>query len=245
MKIKHLLPAACILLAAAVLPSVYAGQIVLVGEDPFSSPEYAEAADSTRTAAESSLSGAESVLSETESILSGAESVLSETESILPETESGMSAAEKMPDEAESVLSAAESAPAAAEAVLPENDSIPDEAAEALSAAENIPAGMADIPSGLSLTGGWEAGEGTAVTEEAQAAFDRATGGLDGCTYEAEALLGTKTGEASEYFFLSRLTYVTATPVSHYALLHIIEDAEGNASVAGIMTVDPDSLSAD
>ena len=224
MKIKHLLPAACVLLAAAVWSSVYAGQIVLVGEDPFSTPEYAETADSTRSAAESVLSGVESVLSETESVLS---------------------AAEKMPDEAESVLSEAESTPSASEAVLPEADSIPEDAKDSLSAAESIPDGMADIPSGLSLTGGWEAGDGTAVTEEAQAAFDRATAGLDGCTYEAEALLGTKTGEASEYFFLSRLTYATATPVSHYALLHVIEDAEGNASVAGIMTVDPDSLSAD
>lgn len=224
MKIKHLLPAACVLLAAAVWSSVYAGQIVLVGEDPFSTPEYAETADSTRSAAESVLSGVESVLSETESVLS---------------------AAEKMPDEAESVLSEAESTPSGSEAVLPEADSIPEDAKDSLSAAESIPDGMADIPSGLSLTGGWEAGDGTAVTEEAQAAFDRATAGLDGCTYEAEALLGTKTGEASEYFFLSRLTYATATPVSHYALLHVIEDAEGNASVAGIMTVDPDSLSAD
>lgn len=231
MKIKHLLPAACVLLAAAVWSSVYAGQIVLVGEDPFSTPEYAETADSTRSAAES--------------VLSGVESVLSETESVLSETESVLSAAEKMPDEAESVLSEAESTPSAAEAVLPEADSIPDETKDSLSAAESIPDGMADIPSGLSLTGGWEAGDGTAVTEEAQAAFDRATAGLDGCTYEAEALLGTKTGETSEYFFLSRLTYATATPVSHYALLHVIEDAEGNASVAGIMTVDPDSLSAD
>ena len=87
------------------------------------------------------------------------------------------------------------------------------------------------------LAGGWAATEDTALTEEAQAAFDKALEGLVGVDYEPAGLLATQVVAGTNYCFLCRTTQVVPDAVSSYALVYVYEDLEGNAEILGIRDI--------
>ena len=79
--------------------------------------------------------------------------------------------------------------------------------------------------------GAYAAPEKPDVTAEAKAALEKAVTGLDGAQYDAKALLGTQVVSGANYMLLCKITPVTANPVSHYSIVTVYEDLEGNASI--------------
>ena len=81
-------------------------------------------------------------------------------------------------------------------------------------------------------TGAYTAPEKPGVTDEAKAALEKALNGLGGAQYDAKALLGTQVVSGTNYMLLCKITTVTAEPVSHYSIVTVYEDLEGNASIS-------------
>ena len=102
---------------------------------------------------------------------------------------------------------------------------------------ENLPA------EALSMAGGWMTVADPAEADAAFESFKRATEDLDGCLYEAVSCLGTREAEGTNYCILARLTYTTATPVSHYALVYIRRHTDGSADITKIADLDLAGLS--
>ena len=68
-------------------------------------------------------------------------------------------------------------------------------------------------------TGAYTAPEKPGVTDEAKAALEK-------------ALNGTQVVSGTNYMLLCKITTVTAEPVSHYSIVTVYEDLEGNASIS-------------
>lgn len=81
-------------------------------------------------------------------------------------------------------------------------------------------------------TGAYTAPEKPGVTDEAKAALEKALNGLGGAQHDAKALLGTQVVSGTNYMLLCKITTVTAEPVSHYSIVTVYEDLEGNASIS-------------
>ena len=84
------------------------------------------------------------------------------------------------------------------------------------------------------LAGGWSASERLDMTEDAQAAFDKATEGLVGASYTPVALLGTQVVAGTNYCILCRAQLVVAEPAPYYALVYVYRDLQGGAQLLGI-----------
>ena len=129
------------------------------------------------------------------------------------------------------------------------SESIPESAvSEAESLVESPPASTVseagNLPAeALSMAGGWMTVADPAEADAAFESFKRATEDLDGCLYEAVSCLGTREAEGTNYCILARLTYTTATPVSHYALVYIRRHADGSADITKIADLDLAGLS--
>ena len=83
------------------------------------------------------------------------------------------------------------------------------------------------------IDGGWEipVTEANALTEEAQAAFDKATEKLMGANYTPVALLATQIVAGTNYCILCQVTPVVPDAKPHWTLLYLYADLEGNVEI--------------
>ena len=86
------------------------------------------------------------------------------------------------------------------------------------------------------ITGGVSAQEGgpPAMTEEATAAFNKATEGFVGVDYVPVALLSTQTVAGTNYRILCEATTVYPGAEMHYAVVNVYESLEGNANIISV-----------
>jgi len=86
------------------------------------------------------------------------------------------------------------------------------------------------------LVGGWEipVTEGNALTEDAQAAFDKATEQLLGVDYKPVALLATQVVAGTNYCILCQATAVVPNAKPYWTLLYLYADLQGNVEIMNI-----------
>lgn len=86
------------------------------------------------------------------------------------------------------------------------------------------------------LLGGWEnvPQEAVELPEEAQAAFDKATDGLDGAQYAPAALLSTQVVAGMNYCVLCQVIPEAQDAASAWALVYIYADLQGNAEITNV-----------
>ena len=86
------------------------------------------------------------------------------------------------------------------------------------------------------IDGGWEipVTEANALTEEAQAAFDKATEKLMGANYTPVALLATQIVAGTNYCILCQATAVVPDAKPYWTLLYLYADLEGNVEILNI-----------
>lgn len=90
------------------------------------------------------------------------------------------------------------------------------------------------------LMGGWEipAAEANPLTEEAQAAFDKAMEKLVGADYTPVALLATQLVAGTNYCILCQTTPVVPNAKLHWTLVYIYADLQGNAEIMNVYDLD-------
>lgn len=88
------------------------------------------------------------------------------------------------------------------------------------------------------VVGGWTITEDAALTDEAQAAFDKALDGLTGVGYTPLALLGTQLVSGTNYCILCEAKVVYPDAVPYYALVYVYADLQGNAEILDIVILD-------
>lgn len=89
--------------------------------------------------------------------------------------------------------------------------------------------------------GGWQINEdapAAVLSENVQAAFDKATAELLGVTYTPLALIGQQLVAGMNYAILCRCTPVVPEPVSTLAVLTVYADLQGGATVTDIANFD-------
>lgn len=86
--------------------------------------------------------------------------------------------------------------------------------------------------------GGWTPAEGAEMTEEAQAAFDKAMEGFVGVNYVPVALLATQLVSGMNYCILCEATVVYPDAQPYYALVYIYRDTQGKAEISRILPID-------
>lgn len=79
--------------------------------------------------------------------------------------------------------------------------------------------------------GAWQEAESPAMTEEATAAFNKATEGFVGVDYVPVTLLSTQTVAGTNYRILCEATTVYPGAEMHYAVVNVYESLEGNANI--------------
>ena len=86
------------------------------------------------------------------------------------------------------------------------------------------------------IDGGWEipVTEANALTEEAQAAFDKAAEQLMGVNYTPVALLATQVVAGTNYCILCQATAVVPDAKPYWTLLYLYADLEGNVEILNI-----------
>ena len=82
--------------------------------------------------------------------------------------------------------------------------------------------------------GTWQEAESPAMTEEATAAFNKATEGLVGVDYVPVTLLSTQTVAGTNYRILCEATTVYPGAEMHYAVVNVYESLEGNANIISV-----------
>ena len=90
---------------------------------------------------------------------------------------------------------------------------------------------------GLSA-GAWQLPEDTAITEEAQTAFDKAMEKLVGVSYTPLALPGTQLVSGMNYCILCRAVVVYPDAQPYYALVYVYADLEGSAQLTQVVPLD-------
>ncbi len=86
--------------------------------------------------------------------------------------------------------------------------------------------------------GGWTVPEKAEVTEDAQAAFDKALEGLTGVGYTPVALVGTQLVSGTNYCILCEARVVYPDAVPYYALVYVYADLNGGAELLDIVILD-------
>ena len=84
------------------------------------------------------------------------------------------------------------------------------------------------------LAGGWSETESPVMTDEAKAAFQKATEGFVGVDYKPVALLSTQVVAGTNYRILCEATVVYPGAEMHDAVVTVYEDLQGNASILSI-----------
>ena len=81
------------------------------------------------------------------------------------------------------------------------------------------------------VSGGWGEPTDTTVTDEVKTAVEKAASQSDGASYKPLALLGSQVVAGYNYSVLCEITPVTANPQSHYSIVTIYADLDGNAEI--------------
>ena len=87
------------------------------------------------------------------------------------------------------------------------------------------------------LPGGWSIAEDAAMSEDVQAAFDKAMESLLGVDYEPVAVLGSQVVAGMNYKILCKATVVSPEAKTGYALVTIYSALDGHAEVLDITDV--------
>ena len=88
------------------------------------------------------------------------------------------------------------------------------------------------------LSGGWQAAEDPAFTEELQAIFDKGLEGLVGVNYVPVAYLGSQVVAGTNHAFLCQATVVYPDAVPTWKIVFLYEDLQGNVSIMNIADFD-------
>lgn len=122
----------------------------------------------------------------------------------------------------------------------PEPDANVENAAEAVTETDGAPtdSAPADTDAPVMMAGGWSVTESPELTDEAQAAFDKAMEELVGVNYEPLALLGTQVVAGMNYCILCEATVVYPDATPYYALVYVYQDLEGGAAITNIVDLD-------
>lgn len=91
-----------------------------------------------------------------------------------------------------------------------------------------------DLTTDETAAGQWQQPDSPAMTDEASAAFNKATEQLVGVDYKPIALLSTQVVAGTNYRVLCEATVVYPGAEPHYVVMTIYEDLDGNASILGI-----------
>ena len=86
--------------------------------------------------------------------------------------------------------------------------------------------------------GGWTPADGADMTEDAQAAFDKAMEGFVGVNYVPVALLATQLVSGMNYCILCEATVVYPDARPYYALVYVYRDTQGKAEISRILPID-------
>lgn len=79
--------------------------------------------------------------------------------------------------------------------------------------------------------GGWFPTESPVLTDEAKAALEKTLEGMVGADYNPIALLSTQVVAGTNYCILCEITPVYPDAESHYALVYVYADLDGNAEI--------------
>lgn len=98
---------------------------------------------------------------------------------------------------------------------------------------------LGEKASSATLAGGWQpvTAEAQLLSEDAQAAFDKATEGLVGATYTPVAILSTQLVAGTNYCILCQITPVVPDAVPTWNLVYIYADLEGNAEITNVWEI--------
>lgn len=91
-----------------------------------------------------------------------------------------------------------------------------------------------DLDYELGAVGTWQQPETPALTDEAKAAFQKATEGLVGVDYVPVALLSTQTVAGTNYRILCEATVVYPGAEMHYAVVDVYQALDGTASILSV-----------
>lgn len=93
---------------------------------------------------------------------------------------------------------------------------------------------LTDLDHEPGAVGAWQEAESPALTEQALAAFRKATEGFVGVDYVPLALLSTQTVAGTNYRILCEATTVYPGAEMHYAVVNVYESLEGNANIISV-----------
>ena len=88
------------------------------------------------------------------------------------------------------------------------------------------------------LLGGWELPEDATLEEETIDAFETASEGLLGVSYEPVALLGTQVVAGTNYCVLCRAKVSAPDATPYFALVYVNTDLEGGAKILNIVPLE-------
>lgn len=91
-----------------------------------------------------------------------------------------------------------------------------------------------DLVDDKEMTGGWQEAQSPAMTDEAKAAFEKATEGLLCVDYVPVALLSTQVVAGTNYRILCEATTVYPGAEMHYAVVNVYVSPEGNANFLSV-----------
>ena len=93
---------------------------------------------------------------------------------------------------------------------------------------------LTDLDHEEGAVGAWQEAVSPAMTEEAAAAFKKATEGFVGVDYVPVALLSTQTVAGTNYRILCEATTVYPGAEMHYAVVSVYESLEGTANIISV-----------
>lgn len=91
-----------------------------------------------------------------------------------------------------------------------------------------------DLVDDKEMTGGWQKAQSPAMTDEAKAAFEKATEGLLCVDYVPVALLSTQVVAGTNYRILCEATEVYPGAETHYAVMTVYEGLDGSANILSV-----------
>lgn len=91
-----------------------------------------------------------------------------------------------------------------------------------------------DLVDDKEMTGGWQEAQSPAMTDEAKAAFEKATDGLLCVDYVPVALLSTQVVAGTNYRILCEATEVYPGAETHYAVMTVYEGLDGSANILSV-----------
>lgn len=91
-----------------------------------------------------------------------------------------------------------------------------------------------DLVDDKEMTGGWQEAQSPAMTDEAKAAFEKATEGLLCVDYVPVALLSTQVVAGTNCRILCEATEVYPGAETHYAVMTVYEGLDGSANILSV-----------